>query len=88
MTKELTGVYVIKAKGSSHIEIFKTFEAASERYKRLVESSLSRMKMKRECIGSSGSVQFTLHSMTFEDVGDEERQSSFLVFGEKNKQDQ
>ena len=87
MSKELTGVYVIKAKGSSHIEIFKTFEAASKRYKTLVEASLMRMKNKREHIGSSGSVQFTLHSMTFEDVGDE-RESSLIVFGEKNQKDQ
>lgn len=87
MTEELTGVYVIKAKGSSHIEVFKTFEAASERYNMLVEVSLSRMKRKRECIGSSGSVQFTLHSITFEDVGDEGRHS-LLVFGEKNQKDQ
>ena len=86
MTEELTGVYVIKAKDSSHIEIFKTFEAASERYSHLVYRSLSDMKRKRECIGSCGSLQYTLHSITFEDVGDDEWRSKH-VFGGKNLKD-
>lgn len=85
--KELTGVYVIKAKYSSHIEIFKTFEAASERYSDLVYQSSLNMKRRRECIGSCGSIQYTLHSITFEDVGDDEGRSKH-VFGGKNLKDQ